>query len=628
MKKVLLILILLFSSNFLIAQEEVFVQPQVTNEINHTNNITIDKYYHNNRIAERTNWNIQNNETLISFISPLQNEINVPKNTSIEVNFNIPVDSSSINDTTIFIIGDKTGYYKFFHTMIYDSSNKCIGFALYPTKEFKISESISVILTDRIIFEDTSASIKFVWKFTVETKNGTANYSNQNNFSIGVPTYSPWHLTGGDLDNDNDVDIITANPGGNISVLLNDGYGIFSVLDVYPVQGFPLFVITADYNKDGFLDVSVASDTNMYVFFNNGDATMGTPSVYSTAPPSAPWERISSLSNSDVNSDGFVDIIAANGMSGVTFAVFLNNGNGTFFIDSFYVVPTYNPYQIVSCDFDNDGDLDVIYSAQFSKVITLYGNIDGKFLLYNSFPADGELNSIYCNDFNNDNFVDVLLGTGFYSPQDNKIIMLFNDGSGFFTVSNIYTVLTNPNYALGSDLNSDGYLDVACAHNYNNNHNVSVLLNDSTGLLNSPTYFGNGTWSPFAAITADFDNNETVDIAVANAGGTNISVFYNEKVTGINEQEFFPINDFVLYQNYPNPFNPNTTIKFEIPQNGLVTLKIYNILGAEIATLVNEDKSVGRYEVIFNASSLASGIYIYKIQVNGFVDIKKMILIK
>jgi len=627
MKIVLFILLLPFSGNLLFAQEEVFVRPHTTNESNDVNNVIINKYNHNNRADEQSNWNIKNDDTLISFISPLQNEINVSKNTSIEVKFNIPIDSNSINDTTIFIIGDKSGYYNYFHTMIYDSSNKCVGFVLIPTKEFKIGESVSVILTNKINFEDTSASVKFTWNFTIENKNGTANFINQNNIDVGSQ-YSPWHITCGDLDNDNDIDIITANPPGDITVLLNDGNGLFSVANVYPVQGFPQFVIVADYNKDGFLDVSVASDTNLYVFFNNGDATLGTPDVYFSPPPSTPWEGISSLSNSDVNLDGFIDIITANGWSGVSFTVFINNGSGTFFIDSHYFVPTYNPEHIVSCDFDNDGDLDIIYSAQFSMVITIFENIDGSFFLYSSFPANGALNSIYCNDFNNDFFVDVLLGTGFYSPPDDKIIMLFNDGFGNFTQSNTYSIQMNPNYAVGSDLNSDGYLDVACAHNNGSSFNVSVLLNDSTGLLNSPTYFGNDTYSPFAIITADFNNDEAIDIAAANAGGGNISVFYNEKVTGINEQENFPISDFVLYQNYPNPFNPNTTIQFEIPQDGLVTLKIYNILGAEVTTLVNEEKSGGRYEVNFNASSLSSGVFFYKIQVNDFIDMKKMILMK
>jgi len=86
--------------------------------------------------------------------------------------------------------------------------------------------------------------------------------------------------------------------------------------------------------------------------------------------------------------------------------------------------------------------------------------------------------------------------------------------------------------------------------------------------------------------------------------------------------------EFSLAQNYPNPFNPNTTIKFEIPDDGLVTLKVYDILGAEVATLINEEKTVGRYEVNFDASKLVSGVYIYQLQVNDFINMKKMILLK
>lgn len=85
---------------------------------------------------------------------------------------------------------------------------------------------------------------------------------------------------------------------------------------------------------------------------------------------------------------------------------------------------------------------------------------------------------------------------------------------------------------------------------------------------------------------------------------------------------------YELMQNYPNPFNPSTTIKYQIPASGNVTLKIYDILGREVTTLVNEEKAKGRYEVSFNASSLASGVYLYRLNVNDYVDVKKMILLK
>ena len=85
---------------------------------------------------------------------------------------------------------------------------------------------------------------------------------------------------------------------------------------------------------------------------------------------------------------------------------------------------------------------------------------------------------------------------------------------------------------------------------------------------------------------------------------------------------------FELFQNFPNPFNPSTTIKYHLPKDGFVTLKIFDILGREIKTLVNEQKSAGRYEVNFNAASLASGVYIYRMEADDFNSVRKLLLLK
>jgi hypothetical protein len=106
---------------------------------------------------------------------------------------------------------------------------------------------------------------------------------------------------------------------------------------------------------------------------------------------------------------------------------------------------------------------------------------------------------------------------------------------------------------------------------------------------------------------------------------------FDGSFTYSNEAEVsvdFTPKEFVLYQNYPNPFNPNTVISYQLPVSGNVTLKLYDVLGNEITTLVNEEKQAGVYEVEFDGSSLASGMYLYKLQVGTFVQTKKMILLK
>jgi len=85
---------------------------------------------------------------------------------------------------------------------------------------------------------------------------------------------------------------------------------------------------------------------------------------------------------------------------------------------------------------------------------------------------------------------------------------------------------------------------------------------------------------------------------------------------------------YTLSQNYPNPFNPSTSIKYTMPKSGFVSLKVYDILGREIANLVNQYKQAGTYIVDFNASALTSGMYFYKIETNDFVAVKKMVLVK
>ncbi|MCH7965541.1 MAG: T9SS type A sorting domain-containing protein [Bacteroidetes bacterium] len=85
---------------------------------------------------------------------------------------------------------------------------------------------------------------------------------------------------------------------------------------------------------------------------------------------------------------------------------------------------------------------------------------------------------------------------------------------------------------------------------------------------------------------------------------------------------------FSLSQNYPNPFNPSTTINYQIPELSFVTIKVYDVLGNEVAALVNEQKPAGKYEVGFNASELVSGVYFYTLSAGEFVQSKRMLLLK
>jgi beta-glucanase (GH16 family) len=102
---------------------------------------------------------------------------------------------------------------------------------------------------------------------------------------------------------------------------------------------------------------------------------------------------------------------------------------------------------------------------------------------------------------------------------------------------------------------------------------------------------------------------------------------YEDNPNSVESESEFP-TQFNLYQNYPNPFNPTTTIKYQIPEISFVTLKIYDVLGNEITTLVDEMKSSGTYEVEFEANNLTSGIYFYCLKAGNLIDTKSLVLLK
>ena len=109
--------------------------------------------------------------------------------------------------------------------------------------------------------------------------------------------------------------------------------------------------------------------------------------------------------------------------------------------------------------------------------------------------------------------------------------------------------------------------------------------------------------------------------------GENLVVHVIDQPVNIKKEKEIP-ETFTLYQNYPNPFNPTTNFKFRIADFGFVSLKVYDLLGNEVATLVNEEKPAGEYEVEFDATGLASGIYFYRLSIGSINETKKMVLMQ
>ena len=159
---------------------------------------------------------------------------------------------------------------------------------------------------------------------------------------------------------------------------------------------------------------------------------------------------------------------------------------------------------------------------------------------------------------------------------------------------------------------------------YNSDEFIKLFRHQGVNLAQNSSHVFQPVWASLDTmsfrILIDNGNDEVIDD----------SIFVVNQATGIgdNQGSLISPNSYNLAQNYPNPFNPVTTIKYSIPTSEFVTVKVYDVLGNQIETLVDEYKPGGSYEVNFDASNLSSGVYFYKIQAGEYINVKKMILLR
>ncbi len=203
-------------------------------------------------------------------------------------------------------------------------------------------------------------------------------------------------------------------------------------------------------------------------------------------------------------------------------------------------------------------------------------------------------------------FGNILAGT------DNGVFLSTDNGADWIQVNN--------------GLTDSSVYSFASVANY-------VFCGTNNGGIFVTTNYG-GKWISIADSLTSY-NISALALSGSNiiAGSSNGFIWYrtlaNMIISGVNEGQNNLPYQFALYQNYPNPFNPSTIISYSVPKSSLVSIKVYDILGKEVETLVNENKSAGNYSVQFNASSkFASGVYLYRMQAGSFVETKKLILLK
>jgi len=225
------------------------------------------------------------------------------------------------------------------------------------------------------------------------------------------------------------------------------------------------------------------------------------------------------------------------------------------------------------------------------------------------------------------------------SNYDFAIVRYDTSGTldGTFGTEGIVTtpIGSGDDFAYTVAIQSDGKIVVSGPYDSGNNNDFALVRYRTDGTLDET--FGTG-----GVVTTPIGSGDDVTYSVAiqsdwkivlggysdNISHSNFALArYNVRILNVFFDGPMPL-EYILAHNYPNPFNPTTTIKYQIPELSFVILKVYDVLGNEITTLVNEEKLAGSYQIKFDATILSSGLYFYRLQAGDFVETKKMLMLK
>jgi subtilisin family serine protease len=317
--------------------------------------------------------------------------------------------------------------------------------------------------------------------------NSSGGFANAMNFAVAA---GPVGIAAADFNLDGHLDVVTANQDfsdgdTSISILLTDGPANFSAANtlrpVSNIQG----VAVGDFNIDGNPDLAIVSrppsstNSEVSILFGNGAGLFGPPTNYATGKNS------SFVLAADFNKDGKLDLVVSNSQS-ADISVLLNNGDGTF-APAVAISAGSSPGSVVAGDLNGDGNLDLVIPNGNTAVTLLFGNGGGGFSAPQTLNIGSRPYRACLADLNGDGMLDMVVAdysTG--SPIDGCAWVLFGNGSGQFTTPTKYTTSTNPIAVVTGDFNDDGKLDVAVA-NFNSPTKVSVLLNRCGEPLPTPT---------------------------------------------------------------------------------------------------------------------------------------------
>lgn len=458
-------------------------------------------------------------------VTPSMNANNVSRTTQVRATFNRAIDTAVFDGSRVSVFGKSTGPVA--GAVTFANNNRTL--VVTPTRPFFAGEVVVVMLPGGIRAADGSLlrAAGFSWTFTVGAAPSFHRFEQVDSLSNRDETGAVTRIYGGlacDLNRDGRLDITTINQdSGDARVFLHTGvyehpYGaMLSPYPQIPLSSSPNDV--ADFNRDGFIDMMTASDSEnkFAVLMGNGDGT------FQAGVEVASGWYARGIVSLDVDGDADADIAVAHYISG-TLAILINDGTGHFGSQTDIDIPG-GPWALAAAEMTNDGVMDLVVGVAGTQQVAVYrGNGDGTFTPVSSRPSGGHTWVVQCGDLNNDGNMDVTCAN---STSANGSVLL---GNGNGTLQAAATLVTGGNTVSTdvADLDGDGDLDWVLS-----SFGAGVwylYLNDGHGVF-TPTEEFDAPRNPSCALPLDFDNDGDIDLALTDELADEVILLRNQCVS-------------------------------------------------------------------------------------------------
>ncbi len=449
---------------------------------------------------------------------------------------------------------------------------------------------------DLVVLSETAAI------FAVLLGDGSGGFASPVNFAAGG---RPRSMAVADVNGDGSLDLVAADDPccstDTVLVRLNDGVGGFAPAVTFAAGDGPHAIIAIDLNGDNRVELVTANDSfgstdTVSVMINDGAGGFA-PRVNYPVPGA-----LESVIAADVDDDGQLDLITANGVEGDV-SVLLGDGLGGFAARESFSAGGYIS-SVAAADLDEDGRVDLITANNLSDNVTvLLGDSVEEFSAAVNYNAEDLLNSATAADVDGDGRLDLIMA---HATTD-RVSVAVGDGAGRFSPPTFFAAGDRPIAAIAARVNSDDRLDLITANQGSNN--ISVLLGESGGRFATAVNFPTGA-GPVAVVAADLNGDTLLDLITANQSSTSISVLLGKSG-----------GSFATAVNFPTGNSPVDVVAADMNGDSRLDLiAAINDLGSADSVLILLGDGAGNFANAMNLSSADAQVSIFAADVNGDED--------